>query len=202
MPFIEIPDTWRVAIEYTNLDSNKAYNIIHVRDNFGTMDLTRATDLAGVIENWAGTVWDTLATAEWSMTNLQIRDMNTEFGTFLDYPMSQPGAAAGDAAPSTVTIAISLRTGLSGRSFRGRLYHVGLADTSMNGDYIDLTQRGILINGYETLRSSLIADDFAWVVASLYSGGAPRLGGLTTPITQITITDLVVDQQRRRKPKV
>lgn len=201
MAFIEAGDTWRVAIEYTNLDGNKAYNIIHVFDNVGPMSLARATDLANVIETWASTEWIDLAVAEWSMTGLQIRDLSTEFGTFLDYPMSVAGVAGGDAAPSTVTIAISLRTGVSGRSFRGRLYHVGLGDTSMNGDYIDLTQRTILINGYEVLRSALIADDFAWSVASFYSNGAPRTGAVVTAITQITITDLVVDQQRRRKPR-
>lgn len=200
MAFISIPDTWRVAIEYTNLDANTAYNIIHVRDELGTMSLSRAADLAQIIDTWASSEWLDTAVAEWSMTGLQIRDMNVENGAFLDYPMTQAGAVVGDAAPSTVTIAISLRTGLSGRSFRGRLYAVGLGDTTFNGDYIDLTQRTLLINTYELLRAAFVVEDFTWVVASLYTNGAPRTNGLTTPITQITITDLIADSQRRRKP--
>jgi hypothetical protein len=202
MAFIPAAETWRVAIQYTNSQGNTAYNIMYVKDDLADNSPARGTQLATIFENWAQTVWETLAVTEWAMTNVQCRYMDTEFNTFINYDMNVPGAVVGDALPSTVTIAISFRTNLSGRSFRGRAYHVGLGDGTFNGDLIDLGQRTVLINGYETLRSDLLADDFRLAIASFVSEGAPRAAALVTPVEFITITDLVADQQRRRKPRL
>lgn len=201
MAFIPVGDTWRVKIHYRDNAGNDALNVIYVRDDLADFSLGRAAVLAAELVDWLTVEWAPAASTAWGARRLEIQDMNTEFGVYLDQAITVSGTNIDPPAPSETTVAISLRTGRAGRSYRGRLYHVGLGDGAYIGDYMSPVSITSLIGVYEALIPILVAQDFTWCVCSFVENGAPRAAGFITPITTITITDNIVDSMRSRKPR-
>jgi len=98
-------------------------------------------------------------------------------------------------------VAVSFRSNFSGKSRRGRVYHVGLADSTYTGDYLSPTVITTLETAYENLGSSAAGADFTHVVMSYVENGEPRTTGFTSDITAYVVTDNIVDSMDSRKPK-
>lgn len=119
------------------------------------------------------------------------------------------GGAAGDsgqlggvAMPSSVALVISLRTAFRGRSYRGRIYHIGLTETDVDGNQVLNARRVDLEAGYNALKTLQPAGGAAsgtLGVLSYYANKAVRGVPLFTPVTTLSI-DSYVDTQRRRLP--
>lgn len=111
-----------------------------------------------------------------------------------------PGESTSPPLPNSVSVVMSLRTGLAGRSFRGRNYVPGLAEDAIAGNTVNSTMIAALIEVWNALR--LASGDPGWqnVVVSRFSNNAPRVTGVTTPITSVVVFDDQVDNQRRRLP--
>lgn len=63
------------------------------------------------------------------------------------------GSDANEAAPGNVCLAISFRTGIGGRSFRGRNYVSGLGAESYEGNQVASSSVTALVGAYEDLMS-------------------------------------------------
>lgn len=201
MPFIPVDDTIKAVITYENDAGNQAVNVLYFYDAVAGDKATRLAALQAVIVGWLSPTWAALANESWSAIALDLRYMDLENDAFLTDALAIPGTLVGEPLPSEVTICISLRSGLTGRSQRGRLYHVGIGEGNTTGDLISEAYRSNLIAGYAGLLADGIAVDFIWSVVSFVSNGAPRLSGQVTPYEYVTIVDRVVDSQRKRKPR-
>jgi hypothetical protein len=201
MAFIPVSDGYRFKLHFKDLAGNQALNVIWLREESESASVARLNGIATVIETWAGAHWDTVSSNQWELFRIEGQDMQTEFGFYTDVAVSVSGANDVDPAPSEVTVAVSLRTGKAGRSFRGRLYHVGLDDAAFDGDYLSPSHMAAIIAAYEELKDALELIDITWCIASFYADGVARAAGLLTPITTITITDNIVDSMRSRKPR-
>lgn len=201
MPFIPVADAIKATITFENAQGNQAQNVLFFQDEAAGAPATRLALLQAEIIDWLTASWDTVANADWSAVALDLRYMNDEDDFYLSDALDIPGLLTGDSLPSEVTIAISLRTGRTGRSYRGRLYHVGLGEDNVVGDLISDGYRTNLIAAYASLIADPQVHDFYWGVASFYTNGAARPSGVLTPYTQVTIVDRIVDSQRKRKPR-
>lgn len=201
MAFIPADETVRIAINYRNGAGNTAVNVIYVKTNEAPVTGTVLTEMADVVEAWLENWWDSVASNYWTAYLLELRDQTLQNSIGLDRTVDAQGTLTGDPLPSQNTIAMSLRTGFTGRTRRGRLYHVGLTEGMVAGDYVAPSSVAGLIAVYDALRTALSAADFIWVVASYQLNGAPRSSALLTPITSVIVTDSVIDSQDRRKPK-
>ena len=201
MPFVPVEDVARVAIVFQDTSGNEAVNVLHFINSLGGTTTGRLNTLATLIETWLFAEWAPTAAIGWSAVRLEIRDLTEAEGLYQVVAIDVPGTDDGQALPSQNTIAISLRSNFVGRSRRGRLYHVGLSENAVNGDYLIGTSRTVLIDAYEALRTASDAADWNWVVISYVADGAPRANPLLTLITSITITDDVIDSMDKRKPK-
>lgn len=202
MPFIPVNETIKAVITYENTAGNQAINVLHFKDEAAGAPATRLALLQADIVDWLGTSWDTVANENWTAVSLDLRYLDNEDDYFLTDSLDIPGLLTGNAMPSEVTIAISLRTNLTGRSHRGRLYHVGIGEDNADGDLISDSYRSNLISAYSSLVADPQVNDFYWGVVSYYTNGAPRANGLFTGYQYVTIVDRVVDSQRKRKPRV
>lgn len=200
MPFIPVLNTARCAVSYEDNAGNEAANVFHIRQTDGSIDASILSTMADIVENWLEVTWSAFVPTTWRAKQIDLLDLTTEGSFFHSRAIDAQGLDTAEALPSTVTIAISLRSAFSGRSRRGRIYHVGMSDSRVAGDYVTEAAATAYINGYETLRSDLIADNAELVVVSFVSGGVPRVSGLVTPITNITLVDRKVDHQLRRSP--
>lgn len=201
MPFIPTPNTARVAITYRDGAGNEAVNVIHVNTDELTITPTVLGEMADVIEAWLDGSWSSVASTAWRAVRLELLDLTSDGSWYLDRTIDVQGNIADDAVPSMVTIAMSLRSNLSGRSRRGRLYHVGLAESQTAGDYVPDAQAVFLLNAYNQLRSDLIAEEFSWCVVSYVGDGVPRTQGMTTDVQSVVLVDLKLDRQNRRRPQ-
>lgn len=201
MPFVSVIDTIKAAITFENTAANQAVNVLHFQDAAGGDKDTRLAALQGVMIGWLNPTWASVANEAWSAVSLDLRYLDTEDDAFLSDSLDIPGTLVGESLPSEVTVAISLRTPFTGRSRRGRLYHVGIGENNTEGDLISEGYRSNLIAAYAGLLADAQALDFSWSVVSYYANGAARAVPLVTPYTFVTITDRIVDSQRKRKPR-
>lgn len=198
MPFVPAVNTAKVLHEFVSNQNNHAMNITWVRDTTGAYTPTRLAELLTVLSQWYDEEWSNLAVDDWEIDRLVAQDWSEENGIVDQVLPSFIGVSVSPALPSTTTIALSLRTGLAGRSQRGRLYYVGLGENSALGDFIDGAAATAIIGGYMQMKTVLEAADFEWVVASFVTDGAPRVTAQLLPITDIIMTNIALDTMRSR----
>lgn len=100
--------------------------------------------------------------------------------------------------PANVSLAIKLSTALSGRSFRGRLYHPTLMESWVTGDIVDGGVRDGLVEQYSRFLGIYgVSTPYSWSVLSKQIHNDPRFEGVLTNVTAVS-ADNVVDSQRRR----
>jgi hypothetical protein len=116
-------------------------------------------------------------------------------------PFPLAGLLAGDSLPNNVSIAVSLRSGLTGRSARGRWFWYGITEGQVDANTMNVAAISIIDAAITNLREDIIGLGFQWVIVSYVANGAPRPGGpVYFIVTTITIVDSTVDSQRRRLP--
>lgn len=111
------------------------------------------------------------------------------------------GAEGGDAMPNNVTICVSFRTGLTGRTSRGRNYWIGLAEGQVTSNLVNGSAIADILDAYTGMvGEEAVSAGWTWVVVSRYLNGSPRVSGSALTVTNVICTDNIVDSQRRRLP--
>jgi len=198
MAFIEVADTWQITMRFTASGLRPKTMGFYVRDEAYSQSVTRASLIASEVAGWASAELTPLYGAGLTLSNINVRDLSTEFSISYDLTTNIPGTNVQAGLPANVAFAISFRTGFAGRSYRGRVYHPWLGETDVSGNYLTVGTADDLVAAWEALDAQLLALDLLMVVVSRYANGAPRTAGITTRIQEYTYTDLNVDTQRRR----
>jgi hypothetical protein len=203
MPFIPAENVARLEMVYSYFGST-IENVYHVLNEAG-WDESSLTALASTFQTWEDDEASPLRSNDISLVTIRATDLTTETSPGIEVPVSPPitGGNVVAGLPGNVTASVKMLTGLRGRSFRGRSYFVGLGENQVTGNALVEATRDAIVDAYETLAASLIGEDWALVVLSLFSGvdeeghPIPRVAGVPTPITSFSM-DLNTDSQRRR----
>lgn len=134
------------------------------------------------------------------LQNITATDVSVENGTQTILPMvtNNTGQVLTAAAAANAAICVSLRTNLTGRSFRGRFYVGGLPnELFLNAQNILTEAAAGFAAAFEDFIDALNAIDKTLVVVSNYASGIVRIVALATEIISI-IVDTKIDSQRRR----
>lgn len=111
------------------------------------------------------------------------------------------GGDSNPASPNSTTLAVSFRTGVSGRSYRGRNYWIGLTEPNVVNSTVSTTLAAAVAAAYAGMIGlNSVADDWRWGVYSRRLNNADRETGMFNDVTSVVIVDHVVDSQRRRLP--
>ena len=197
MPFIPIPNTAMHTVNYTWL-GQLVQNVFHVR-YAGPPDSTDIGVANDVIANWWNTEIEPNVSNQVEARSIIGTSQHVANGPQFTtaFAPGSVGQLTSPSMPSGTTVAVSWRTGLSGRSFRGRTYHVGLVEGQIVGNEIDGATHSLLIGNYAQLLTDLLTSDLVLVVASRYTNNAPRVTGVATVINSVLL-DTFIDSQRRR----
>lgn len=197
MAFIPIPNTIKLTFEYT-IGGKPVVNVSFF-EKASAVTLTDLQDITDIAD-----AWDVAFNADFRSVGMLLErftatDETEQDGLAFIKTLTTPraGTAGGALNPNNVAACLSLRTGLRGRSFRGRQYIGGQLETNNIGDVINPDYIADALDVFGELQDAMLTGGFTWVVASRYSGGAPRITGVTTPITEIRMNDRI-DTQRRR----
>lgn len=189
-------------------DSQRVENTLWF--DFGVSpDLAGLNTLADDLIAWWGASYAPLVSSGVQLREVVCTDQSSPTGPQVTVAPAVGlfGANTSPPKPSNVSVTVSFRTALRGRSYRGRNYIVGLTNDTMTLNTLNVGFIGDAIDAYAALLPAGAAGITPqWVVASRFSGvdaqhhAIPRVTGIATPIETVTIVDAIVDSQRRRLP--
>lgn len=202
MAFIPVPDCVQCQVE-GSLDGQQTINNLYFRSTIGPRSSADVIALAQSIADWYATFMLVLLNVAWLGRQVKARGLTNEFGFVAAVSMlTSDGVLSGECLPNNVSMAVSFRTNLAGRSNHGRNYVPALSDTIVDGNNIDSTWAQSVVDAYSELvfPSASLPSGWIWVVVSRYLNNEPRAEGIFQEIMSVQVTDLVVDSMRSRLP--
>ena len=200
MPFIPVPQVVQVELIF-NHSGEICENVIHytspVEPTTASMSL-----LGQQIVDWYAVNAKDQFPSTTQLQNVKLTDLTTQNSEVVNYAVSLPmvGTRVGAALPNNVALTITKRTARRGRSYRGRLYHMGLTEADVTGNTVTPAVVTSIVNDYLLLLTRTTADGgYTMVVVSRQLNNVVREVGVVEPVTGMT-SDGVVDSQRRRLP--
>jgi len=196
-PYIPAENTAEVRLNYATL-GGVAQNVINFRKGsaWTSSDLQ---DLANDVKDSWETNISTDVTEDISLDTIVATDLSSETGPQYTLPAGIAGAIASPALPSNVTLAIKFSTDFRGRSYRGRLFYVGLAENQVVGDQVsEAFQTGVQEN-FALFFGDILAGSTGaeHVIVSRCQDGSWLTDAVVTPVTAYTV-DRTIDTQKRR----
>lgn len=197
MAFQPVTNGWQVLLNFRQA-GQELQNQMYVTKPSGGAEVG-LFDVAQAFGDWVGNSWATVASETAILNSIIVTDVTVEAGAQVTFvPI---GTLSGDLSvpplPTGTTITASWRTGLSGRSYRGRTYHIGLVEDQVNGNELAEARRTQIVAAYSTLIADLITLGAPLAVCSRFTNNAPRAAGILTPIN-VVIVEPYIDSQRRR----
>lgn len=200
MPLPVVPACVKLSFFYT-MNAQPAMNRIHIGITSSLPTEAQCAFFAGVGATW----WDgnirTLVPATMQLNQVHCQSISEVNGPQATFSAGLPhaGTNVGLAEPNNVAFCVSLRTGLTGRSARGRWYHGGLTEDQVVGNELVSGAVTSIVAALDNLLSSVAGAGGVPVIVSYISGGAPRVGGpVKFVITDALAVDNIVDSQRGR----
>jgi hypothetical protein len=137
-----------------------------------------------------------------ALLTVKATDLSSQTGPVVEDTTGLPIVGTGGTAsvPNNVSIAVKLITANRGRSYRGRIYHIGLPTSTVTGNTVAGATRTSLRNAWLAALTLGTAPIWTLAVGSRYTANAPRVTGIATTVTDISVNS-VVDSQRRRLPE-
>lgn len=194
------PNVAEVVMQFKQ-DGQYLYNKHHFFDDAG-WDEGRLNNLGLAIRTWWNDSIKSMVANTVSLEAITCRDLSVASGleTAVTTGLPIAGTNSFNNSPNSVTVAIKKATGRAGRAYHGRTYHVGLPSNGYTGNTLTPGMVTALRDGYDALKDPdgpLLG--MTLVVLSEVVGGAWRATGLATPVTGISV-DNIIDNQRRRLP--
>lgn len=219
MVFIPVPNAIQVNLQFLDEEGDIAENVFGVQKS-GSWTVAQMQSMCNAFLNWwhdgdgAGHTYRSHQPAEFTLLGATARELSTQSGPTTQnttMPADVVGGQAGAALQAGLTFAMTARTGLAGRSYRGRTFICGISEDSLaalGDNQVPSNYATGLVLAFNALITAVPAAvaGCTLVVISRYSGVTsagrpiPRSTGITTPITQYGYHDLFLDYQRRRAP--
>lgn len=197
MAFTPIPSTAEIALRFLQ-DGQNVANVWHVQYETAPSVPLMQTIASTTILAWQDLLRP-LCASTLQLLEVSVVDQSEEGGVaaLLAPLTNNVGTASSPALPNALTVAVKKSTGRSGRSYRGRVYHIGLVEAQVTNNRLEPSIATSINTAYTGFLARYVAIDCVMVVASLQSNNLPRPLGVVTPIVGFS-TDPVVDTQRRR----
>lgn len=219
MAFIACPGVAQVVLQVVNGEGDIGENVLNVyKGSTSAWTATELTNLANGIDTWsttgdgAGHNYVSNLRTTCTLQAIVCRDLTSQTGPEVTKSVAHVGSDAGTPLPDGISKAFTLRTGLVGRSQRGRVFALFLTVNAQDGTDKNKMLAGTLAS-YVTMWGSLITAvpaitaAWQWVVLSKFSGvngttgkPIPRSSGQVTPISSVGYSHVYLDYQRRRAP--
>lgn len=198
MAFQRVPFTVQVDVFFL-LFGQRVENVYYCQFIDG-VDAVTLSDVATAFNTWMEGTFMGNISVDCVYIGGEVHNLDIEAGSILAFAPAAPvaGGIAVSSEPGNVSFSVSLRTGVAGRSFRGRKYIAGMPTTQRVGNVVQPVWANDLINALNGLRSILLGINGVLVVVSRIADGLQRLEALATPVNAITVADFNIDSQRRR----
>lgn len=202
MPFQPAPDIAECEVRMT-LQGVPVENVLHFVSLSGfPWDISLIQQLAqDLLISWTDNILPQQCTAL-SLNSVLAKDLSSEFApTFEAFPLVPVvGTLTGPALANQNAVVLTKRSGLTGRSARGRLYHCGFTEDQVGGNFILDAYADAVNEGYQQLVQDMGDQDAQMVILSRRTGGVLRPDGIAFNMVSIGLRNNRIDSQRRRMP--
>lgn len=200
MTFVPFVNVVKAELVYRQ-DGQTIENVLHYRALTTPGPESMANLALLIVERWNLSL-KPLTHSSVQLVMVRVTSLDSDMAPVVEYTDGLPlsGTAAGVAAPNNVTVVVKLSTLARGRSYRGRVYSVGLASNAFAGNTLVGAYRTSLAAAWQLMRELGGEEDWLLGVASRVSGGAPRPAGVFTVVSGISVNP-TLDSQRRRLPE-
>jgi len=200
MEYIPVPNTAQLEFVF-NWGGQVCQNVLHyVKASPWT--ITNLEELCGAAIGEYVSQFNINNPTNMSLTMVRATDLSSQNGPVYESSDTLPatGSNGSPSLPNNCAVVVTKRTALRGRSYRGRIYHMGLTEGSVTENQVlAASMTGILSRWTTLLALPLTADEALMCVVSRYNNNAPRTTGVATLVTNLT-SDGFIDSQRRRLP--
>jgi hypothetical protein len=199
-PFIPAPNTAQVAVRSV-WDGQQVENVFWATKPGSPFAPGDLESIADVFSTWyLGDILPYRA-ANFIGVEVQVTDYTSEFGDrFTDPSIAGiPGGSSEEAMPNNVTWKINFPVAVRGQH-AGGVYHLGLVDTEVDGNYVSAGGASHILSSYASLFAALVAAGFQMAVVSFCHANAWRTLAEVFPSAEPVYRDLTIDSQRRRLP--
>lgn len=194
--FIPVPETCRVRMVYT-FGSNTYMNVFYFH-KAGMVASDVSTIVDETIAAWNSDIKN-LQTSVLTLAYVEGTKLDSAADTQITASVNTAGTGSSEALPFGSSIVIKFSGGLTGRSQRGRLYHIGLTELQTTANTVDAIAAANIRTSYETFFNAIgTAATAEHVVVSYCHDGVWRTTGQVTPVLFYLLTDTNIDSQRRR----
>lgn len=198
MAFIPVPNAIKLTVTFTL--GGQLVNLTLGLEKASAVtpsDLTAACN-GGI--DWASTELLPHLSNQIALTGAEAYDLSSSSAPTVKLSTASPivGVVNAISTPANAAGVISFRTGGRGRSSRGRIYVPGFPQTAVQqGVFLDAGTVGALLDAGNKINTYFTGVPLNHVVISRYTNNAPRITGVTEPVTGIVV-DNRIDSQRRR----
>ena len=200
MPFIPVPGVIQTEVRATYLNV-PVENVLH----WWAGEASVPPSDPGNVALSLGTAWvgNPLAhvSDQYVLREIFAFDMTVQAGVMAtDTTVADENGTLSDAAmPGSLAAVVSLRTGLRGRSYRGRKYICGLVETEVTGNLIGSTRLASFVADFEAIMDDVLtATGYQLCIVSTRQNGVDLTTGVRTPVQSVLVTSPNVRSQRGR----
>jgi len=201
MAFQSAPECAEAVIQCT-FGGVAVANVLNFRKLFSAYDQTAIDNLAEAVDGVVGASYLGLISSDVNYSGTLVRGLENELDlTAFNNVSSAPGALTDDSLPANVTLCATLRTGLTGRSARGRFYLLPTVQNLMTTPNTFSSAVGTgLVTMLEDMIVATLAVDWQLVVLSRFNAGVKRTTAINNRVLTVEVRNLTSDSQRGRLP--
>jgi hypothetical protein len=200
MAFQPVPHC--AIIEFRHLwDNQKVENSVYVLSNANLTEADLPFLAAALGNTWRTHALPLMSNAV-QYASTYVRALHTATAPMYE-DFTGAGTAGGTvspALPNNCSWCVTFRTGLSGRSGRGRNYVIGLSEGRVDGNLVQLVTANAWVDVYEELKLTMADLGYTWTIVSRQQNKVRLPQGIPYPINAVGYIDRQIDSQRRRLP--
>ena len=199
MAFQAVPDVAEIVIEFLG-NTVVSKNVLHA-EKPGGYTLGDLQVLADIVDGNVGAAWLDEMSIAYAYVQVLVRGLAFENDQEATQNVSAgPGRQISAALPGNVTFAVKKTSGFTGRSARGRLFWIGLAQThlSTNENILDPGAVIAIVDNLSSMRGSIATTVWTPVIVSRFADLVKRPVGITFPWIGESAVDSSVDSMRPR----
>lgn len=198
--FIPVPNCASVELIYL-LNGITAENVLYVHKG-SPYSLADLQAVRTIVNSWDAATWFNARGIGCTLVRIRTKALDASGSPMEDFTLPTPraGSINSPLLPGNASFAIKLSTGRTGRSFRGRLYFVGLTSAVLGttANQILASTSTLFVSWLNTLLSNLATGGHTLGVVSYRSNHVFRANGLFTQAVNWVAVDNNIDSMRRR----
>jgi hypothetical protein len=198
MPFQSVPETAEAVIN-GEISGQTIANVVGAR-RVGGYNQTNLDQLASAVNIWVGNFYLPLVANSVNYVQTHVRGLESIIDLeSIDATSAGPGTAAGTGNPANASFVITLRTGHTGRSARGRFYMWPFGGSALQtSQTVTTTYAAAAAAALTQLMTDISSAGWVPVIISRRSLNARRPVGITTTIISATARNVDLDSMKHR----